>query len=1030
MKKFIYLIPIITVLSISSILSMPNPKQNQKINTNNLKVINKGAILQNDWYSLDQIHTIDRVPNDQYFQNSVYVKLKTKAVIATNKKSIHNSLLQASISNLKINEIDLPFEKFISPTGENDEFGIGRIYKISYELPIDPYQVCADLMKNPEVEYATPIFIRKPYYTPNDTYFKNGTQYYMDLMQIRKAWDITKGSPDIVIAIVDGGTDWTHEDLINNIWTNPNEIPDNGIDDDHNGYIDDIHGWDFVGAITPQNQTYKPDNDPNPSDPNNSHGTHTAGLASATTDNNIGIAGTGFNCKIMPIKVSADTSIIGGILQGYEGILYAANMGADIISCSWGGPGYSPEEQDIINTAIAKGSLVVVASGNDGRSLDNNSYYPANFSNVLTVGSSLGGTLSSFSNYGFLTDVFAPGDNVMSSIPRNNYVRESGTSMATPITAGVAALVKSIHPDWSPQQIAKQLRVTCDRTIAKNEQQAPYYYGFVNAFKAVNYNNTDTSLMLPGLAVSNTVILSGSAITNFETNNIRVTFTNYLSAAKDIKLTLIPEDPWVILSDSTFTLSEIATNDVQDIQFPIQLTNQTPWFEGNTKIIVKIEYKDLVDYDMITIPIELQTSNVYNNATTEFAAQQIVLLNALDMLEDGSGIIVGNYNPAVYPIAISLIFKIQKNNISALSTPYMNADPFYAVYAFSNSNFIIGTGTADDVGRGTIRKTTNGGSSWTIKDISSITGFVNFIHFYDDNNGIFLGDPIQNTWGIAKTTDGGNNWTIINNVPAPLTDEDGLVGSGQFRGSEIWFGTSKGRVFYSSDEGNTWTVQTVSSALNPVVIVSYTDKDRGIAVIHSSLQQTTADATIMITNDAGQSWTESQKNVSNNDLYPIYLFSVDGSNAQYMLSITGRVSVSADNGNTFMPILTKEDEIMTLGQYRMADNRIKLWEVGTKLSYLLFDKVLSVYEPIEKSNISISPNPANNFINITLPLNFEPIQSIYLVNLQGEKVMQSSDFNVASSTSTLDISSLNPGMYFVVIATSTKNYFDKIIISR
>jgi len=87
-------------------------------------------------------------------------------------------------------------------------------------------------MKNPDVEYATPIFIRQLYYAPNDTYFKNGAQYYMDLMQIRKAWDITKGSPNIKIAIVDGATDWTHEDLIDNIWTNPNEIPDNGIDDD------------------------------------------------------------------------------------------------------------------------------------------------------------------------------------------------------------------------------------------------------------------------------------------------------------------------------------------------------------------------------------------------------------------------------------------------------------------------------------------------------------------------------------------------------------------------------------------------------------------------------------------------------------------------------------------------------------------------------------------------------------------------------------------------------------------------------
>jgi len=1028
MKKHYFIASVIFLLSISSIIAAPNPSQNFINSQHTSKIIRNGSLVKDNWYSLDQIKTIEQVPQDMYIHNAVYVKLKTKAAISTNKKEIYNSLLQSSLTSLSVKQIDLPYEKFINTAKEKDAYGISRIYKITYELPVDPYQVCYDLMKNPEVEYATPIFIRKPYYSPNDTYFKNGTQYYMDLMQIRKAWDITKGSPNVKIAIVDGGTDWTHEDLSDNIWTNPNEIPINGIDDDGNGYVDDVHGWDFVGNIVNWNADFKPDNDPKPSDPTNLHGTHTAGLASAVTDNGKGIAGTGFTCKIIPIKTSADTSAIGGILAGYEGILYAANLGADIISCSWGGPGYSQAEEDIINTAISKGSVVVVAAGNKGTSLDKSPSYPSSFKNVITVGSSLGGTLSSFSDYGVDVDVYAPGDNITSTIPGNQYKAESGTSMATPIAAGVAALIKSVHPDWNPYQISKQIRVTCDRIIAKTDAQAPYYYGFVNAYKAVNYNNTDTTLFVPGISIFNVVMSNGSAIKNFEPNDIRVTLKNYLSPGKNIKITLIPEDSWVNVINATFTLPEIDANDVQDIEFKVQLTDQTPWFSGDTRIIVKIEADNLVDYDVVILPIELPTTNTFEVTSGQFRSLGSDYIHDMDMFDDGSGIMVGNMQ--IYSTNISRIFIIPKNHNSINTVNYFNQDPFYSLYAFDMNHFIVGTGTDASVGRAAIRITTDGSKNWVVQDVSFITNFINFIHFYDNNNGIFLGDPVSNVWGIAKSTDGGNSWTKLNNVPSPLSGEVGLVGSGQFRGSEIWFGTSKGRVFYSSDEGNTWSVQTVSADGKPVVYVSYIDNQKGVAICTSALQQTTALAYIMFTNDGGQTWNQSQTDVSNNDLYPVYIFNAEGTGSQIMLSISGRVSSSIDNGNTFVPVLTKKYETMTNGQYKVANNQIKLWELSSTLNYLLFDKITSVYEPIEKSNILINPSPANNFVNITIPQNVSQVKSIYIINILGEKVIDISDVNCSDNLYKVDINQLTSGTYFVIISTESKDYFGKIIVNK
>ncbi|HRT67706.1 MAG TPA: T9SS type A sorting domain-containing protein, partial [Bacteroidota bacterium] len=169
---------------------------------------------------------------------------------------------------------------------------------------------------------------------------------------------------------------------------------------------------------------------------------------------------------------------------------------------------------------------------------------------------------------------------------------------------------------------------------------------------------------------------------------------------------------------------------------------------------------------------------------------------------------------------------------------------------------------------------------------------------------------------------------------------------------------------------------------------------------------------------------------SENELYPAYCFSVPGSGSQIMLSQSGRVSSSVDNGNTFKPVLTKKNEILSLGQYQFIEGRVKLWEVGNSLSFLIFDNVTSIYEPIEKSNITITPSPANNYINITIPENSAKIKSIFISNILGEKVIDLSDFNRTDNSSCIDISKLTSGIYIVIISTETKNYFGKIIVNK
>lgn len=282
----------------------------------------------------------------------------------------------------------------------------------------------------------------------------HGQQHNMDTHNIKKTWNymakefgIVGGSQDVVVAVIDTGVDYNHLDLRENIWTNINEIPNNGIDDDNNGYIDDYHGYDFVG------------DDDDPMD-DNGHGTHVAGIIGAS-NNNIGIAGVAFNCKIMPLKAASSS---GSFLQSdiAEAIQYAYMNGASVINMSFGGSGISMAVEDALMDAYNQ-CVLVAAAGNNSKCNrpghenlhDVEVSYPASLTYVIGVMScnASGNYVSGFSNYDhtpydkFAYETYAVGESVYSTFPNNKYVRMSGTSMAAPTVAGVAALLRSAYPD-------------------------------------------------------------------------------------------------------------------------------------------------------------------------------------------------------------------------------------------------------------------------------------------------------------------------------------------------------------------------------------------------------------------------------------------------------------------------------------------------------------------------------------------------------------------------------------------------------
>ncbi|GET36118.1 S8 family serine peptidase [Microseira wollei] len=293
-----------------------------------------------------------------------------------------------------------------------------------------------------------------------------GDNWGLDMVNAPEVWNRGYTGEGIVVAVIDSGVDYTHPDLDDNIWVNSDEIPGNGKDDDGNGYIDDIRGWDFVNR----------DNDP--MDINgDGHGTHVAGIIAAEK-NDFGVTGVALNAKIMPVRVL--DSFGGTEADIAAGIRYAVDNGADVINLSWGGPFTSPEEAQAIQYAFNKGVVVVTAAGNDGGLQP---VYPGRYATDfgITVGSiDRNHAMPYYSNHAGTTPldyVVAPGVDVRSTFPGNRYESISGTSMAAPYVAGVAALVLSANPNLSPAQVENTLTATANSTGIRS---ASVYDGFFN----------------------------------------------------------------------------------------------------------------------------------------------------------------------------------------------------------------------------------------------------------------------------------------------------------------------------------------------------------------------------------------------------------------------------------------------------------------------------------------------------------------------------------------------------------------------
>lgn len=486
-----------------------------------------------------------KITASDYMANHIVLKLKPEFRAYGTGSTITHPNVAAVMQQLGADKVYRKFPHAQAPATPYDMYGrkyadLTLIYEVHYTGNVGLEAAINRFLKTGLFQYAEPHYLPKENFTPNDP--QAGNQYHLGKIKALQAWDVSQGDTNVVIGITDTGTDPTHPDLQPQVKKNFAD-PVNGVDDDNDGYIDNFVGWDLG------------EDDNNPATPGGAgHGIHVTGLAAAATNNSTGIAGVGFKCKFLPIKI-ADGS--GALTVAYEGITYAADHGCKVINCSWGSAFGGGAGQDVIDYAtINKDALVVCAAGNDA---SEDAFFPASFNYVLNVASTNNiDRKSSFSNFGYNIDVCAPGDNVLSTWESGTYLNSSGTSMASPVTAGAAAVIRSQFPAYNALQTGEKLRVTADfidNTSGNQFWANKLGTGRINLFRALTENNS------PSVVMTSNTMTDGNdnAFVVGDTVSIRGIYTNYLAPTTNLNVTLSTTSVFVSIIQPAATLGAVAT---------------------------------------------------------------------------------------------------------------------------------------------------------------------------------------------------------------------------------------------------------------------------------------------------------------------------------------------------------------------------------------------------------------------------------------------------------------------------------------
>ncbi|MGA2296773.1 MAG: S8 family peptidase [FCB group bacterium] len=1028
-------------------------------------------------------------PDSNVYYNVIVVKTLETEQLSGDKKAFLSPVLQNLFKDIHILNIRAPYDNFNTPDFKyKDNYGLGKIYEIYYSDTISPLLLIKKITtknsafskQHSALEYVCPKYKPVLALVPNDSLFPK--QRELVNIEAEKAYDITKGSKKVIIAIVDTELDWQHEDLSDNIWTNPgetgldsngNDKRTNGIDDDGDGKIDDWHGWDFLSNTTSTEFTkgiFREDNDSKIYDVSSkfNHGTMVASCASGVTNNQKGIASIGYNCMLLPVKVGSD---LGGGWRGDEGIIYAATMGADIINCSWIGLGWSDADKDVIKQANSMGSVIVAATGNSGGNIDDVQYMNDNFYSIVYVGASdSNDTPAKFSNFGINTTVFAPGAPVWCDIPYNKYSLLYGTSMSTPIVSGIAGLIRTLHPDWSPRQVYHQIRSTADRVLYNDESPLqPYYFCRANAFKAVSINDDfNSSSAVPGIEFTDFKITPNDTLNNNEDYNINLKIKNFLAPANNLDITLTPLDSFTFIPLSTQTIESIKTLEEKDINFLIRLAPGTAWYKMVSKLLVTFKCnlpgnteKSYINVQLLKIPIKpppLKSYsvdvNIIDSLSSMFAGNDSLIIdkiNDISVPDINTLWIAGNTKNKN-----SYIIKVTPSGISTKKVmDFSTSNSADNIYGLDGNTAYLNI--SHQYEQNSLHETEDGGLNWNKIQTEKDLYFINKIGFWNKKQGFIIGwKNLSFNYNIILTGDGGKLWMMPVNLLDNLSNlqkELKLLFIGK---SGCWIETidsiTLGRkLIYTNDYGNTWQDMVYRDSTITCINLFVKDEQNSIGLfnkISNFYNSFSGDYLGIASNDLSGNndnvWSlDTTKNIKEITESSEYIYWDIYSNNLYIKGSNGKFIYSEDAGRTWLPLnlfYNKNEYSLTNCKVAMVNygRKTRVWFAGAQVGYFDLDNMTEPPDTLKQKTQIIKfyeyfPNPSNNIVKFQIYLYKDSEVSLKIYNelgLECNTLSQFINFSKGFQIIEAPLISLSPGVYFFKIQAGDEYYVDKFIIYK
>ncbi|MGV6860450.1 MAG: S8 family serine peptidase [Putridiphycobacter sp.] len=677
---------------------------------------------------------------------------------------LHEVSKKEDLNNFpKLAQVLAPYgvQNFERPSYYTQKPRLIRIFIVDFANPADVDNVIRDLQALDIVEYAEKQLIRKTTLIPNDTYWDGLNNWYLTQVNAEQAFDISQGSNSVKVAIVDNAVFCNHEDLTTFA---QRDVADGDNDATPPLDVNADFGW--------------------------SHGTHCAGLATADINNAKGIASLGADVELIGVKCTPDNGSSNSVYYGYQGMQWACENGADVVSMSWGGPGASLSNQDLINSY--PNIVFLAAAGNDNVT---STFYPGGYDNVICVGSvNYDDSRSSFSNYNPTAgtpwvDICSPGgysyNGLMSTVytaSGDEYDRMGGTSMATPFAAGLVGSMLSVYPNMSPTEV---LNCLLSSGVNVNQDMGPR----IDAQAALQC----TQALLDGtpnadfFADNQTIVVGNS-----------VNFTDMSGDGGDAITTW----NWTFTGGTPSSFSgqnppAVTYNTIGQYTVELTITNGT-----GTDTETKTAYINVTEQPYGQWYVQNSGFATASRGITNFSIVDVNNVWALAYDGSGNGNTVQEFTRTSDGGATWTpgTIDIGSTGSGIAMIEAIDANTAYIV-AYPNAG-------GDDQG---IFKTTDGGATWTKQtsaSYSNAASFSNVVTFWDANTGFCQGDPINGEYELYTTTDGGATWVPVPgaDIPDPVAGEYGYVGQIERVGNHVWYSTNTGRLYHSTDQGYTWTV--------------------------------------------------------------------------------------------------------------------------------------------------------------------------------------------------------------------------------